>query len=68
MEITSWIIVVHFNYIALALDLNQFILKEILTNIYKLEHIKYIYVEINVTQYEKLQIYFKSKVMGGVLQ
>jgi len=29
---------------------------------------KYIYVEkIHVIEYEKLQIYFKIKVMGGVL-
>ncbi len=29
---------------------------------------KYICVKkINVTKYEKLQIYFKTKVMGGVL-
>ncbi len=68
MNIRSWIIFVHFKYIALTLDLNYFILKEILTNIYKLEHMKCICVEkIHVTKYEKLQINFKTKVMGGVL-
>jgi hypothetical protein len=28
---------------------------------------KYICVKINVIKYEKLQIYFETKVMGGVL-
>jgi hypothetical protein len=36
---------------------------------YELEHVKYICVEINMSQYEKLQIYFKTKVMDlGILQ
>jgi hypothetical protein len=39
-----------FKYITLDLKLNYFILKENPTNIYKLEHMKYIYVEINMTQ------------------
>jgi hypothetical protein len=44
-------------------------LKEIPTKIYKLEHMKYICVEkLHVTKYEKLQIYLKIKVMGGVLK
>jgi hypothetical protein len=35
---------------------------------FTLEHIKYICVKkIHVTNYEKLQIYFKIKVMGGIL-
>jgi hypothetical protein len=59
---------VHFKYITLTLNLNWFILKETPTNIYKLEHMKYICVKkIHIIEYEKLQIYFKTKVMGGVL-
>ncbi len=55
-------------FCSLTLELNYFILKEIPTNIYKLEHMKYICVEkIHVTRYEKLRIYFKTKVMGRVL-
>jgi hypothetical protein len=43
-------------------------LKETRTNIYKFEHMKYICVkQIHFTKYEKLQIYFKTKVMSGVL-
>jgi hypothetical protein len=43
-------------------------LKETPTKDHKLEHMKYICVEkIHITKYEKLQIYFKTKVMGGVL-
>jgi len=46
VNITSWIIFIHFKYIGLALDSNYFILKETSTNIYKLKHMKYICVEI----------------------
>ncbi len=39
-----------FQVYSLILDFNYFILKEILTNIYELEHMKYICVEINMLQ------------------
>jgi hypothetical protein len=57
----------HFKYIMLTLDLNYLIFFKN-SNIYKLEHRKYICVEkIHITKYEKLQIYFKTKVVGEVL-
>ncbi len=43
-------------------------LKKTPIKFYKFEHMKYICVEkIHVAEYEKLQIYFKIKVMGGIL-
>jgi hypothetical protein len=42
VDITFWIISIHFKYISLALETP--------TNIYKLEHIKYICVEKHTSQ------------------
>jgi len=67
IEITSWIKKNCLKYIGLDLDLRQSFKKKTPTNIVELQHLKYICDKIIfVTKYEKLHIYFKIKVVGGI--
>jgi hypothetical protein len=54
-------------YIGLDLDLTQSFKKKTPTNIGEFQHMKYICDElILVMNYEKLHIYFKTRVVGGI--
>ncbi len=68
MDITSWLIIFCFKYIWLALNLIQSIIFKNPTNIEKIEHMEYICNKIMpVAKFEKLHIYFKTRVVGGII-
>ncbi len=68
MDITFWISFAYFKYIWSALDFIQSIIKKKSTNIEKFECMEYIYDKIIlVRKFEKLNIYFKTKVVDGIL-
>jgi hypothetical protein len=68
MDITSWIIFVWFKYIWLVLNLIWSIIMKNLTNIENFEHMKYICDKIIfIAKFEILNIYFKIKVLDGIL-
>jgi hypothetical protein len=67
IDITIWIIFVCLKYIGLDLDLKQSLKKKNPTNIGELQYMKYICDKIILdTKCEKLHIYFKTRVVGGI--
>jgi hypothetical protein len=68
MDITSWIIFACFNYIRLGLHFIQAIVLKISINIEDFQHMEYIRDKmIPIIVWKKLSIYFKTKVVDGIL-
>jgi len=68
MDITFWIIFTYFKCIWLALNFIYSIILKHSTNIENFECMEYIYHKIIlVTKFENLNIYFKTRVVNGIL-